>query len=160
MTSAAPSSNDVATVERFIPAPASAIFDLLADPSRHQDIDGSGTVREATTGSTRLALGSKFGMSMKAGFGYSMESTIIEFEEDRRIAWQSRPPNSFFAKLAGGRIWRYELESVDGGTKVRESWDISQERIKLLVRPLRKATITSMTKTLARIEELVTKNAQ
>lgn len=149
----------MATVERFIPAPASAIFDLLADPSRHQDIDGSGTVREATTGSTRLALGAKFGMSMKAGLGYTMESTIIEFEEDRRIAWQSRPPNRFFAKLAGGRIWRYELESVDGGTTVRESWDISQERVKLIVRPMRKATITSMTKTLARIEELVTKDA-
>jgi uncharacterized protein YndB with AHSA1/START domain len=159
MTSAATSSKDVATVERFIPAPASAIFDLLANPSRHKDIDGSGTVREATTGSTRLALGAKFGMSMKAGFGYSMESTIIEFEEDRRIAWQSRPPNSIIGALVGGRIWRYELEPVDGGTKVRESWDISQERIRLMVRPMRTSTITSMTKTLARIEELVTKGS-
>ncbi len=160
MTSAATSSKDVATVERFIPAPANEIFDLLADPSRHQDIDGSGTVREANAGSTRLALGSKFGMSMKAGVGYTMESTIIEFDENRRIAWQSRPPSSFFAKIAGGRIWRYELEPVDGGTKVRESWDISQERVKLVVRPLRKSTITSMTKTLARIEGVVTKNAK
>ncbi len=157
MASAATNSSDVATVERFIPAPASAIFDLIADPSRHKDIDGSGTVREATTGSPRLALGSKFGMSMKAGLGYSMESTIIEFEPDRRIAWQSRPPNGFLAKLAGGRIWRYELAPVDGGTTVRESWDITQEKVKFIVRPLRKSTIASMTKTLARIEELVTK---
>ena len=36
---------DVVTVDRTIPAPAEAIFELLADPSRHSDIDGSGTVR-------------------------------------------------------------------------------------------------------------------
>ena len=34
---------DVVSVERLIPAPASEIFDLIADPNRHRDIDGSGT---------------------------------------------------------------------------------------------------------------------
>ena len=29
-------------------------------------------------------------------------------------------------KVLGGPIWRYELEPVDGGTRVRESWDISR----------------------------------
>jgi uncharacterized protein YndB with AHSA1/START domain len=150
------SDKDVATVERFIPAPASKIFDLLADPDRHKDIDGSGTVQQATTGSTRLALGSTFGMSMRMGIGYSMESTVIEFEEDRRIAWQTRPPNKVAAVFAGGRIWRYELEPVAGGTKVRESWDITQEQQKWFVRPARQKTVAAMEKTLARIEELVT----
>jgi uncharacterized protein YndB with AHSA1/START domain len=150
------SDKDVATVERFIPAPASKIFDLLADPDRHKDIDGSGTVQQATTGSTRLALGSTFGMSMRMGIGYSMESTVIEFEEDRRIAWQTRPPNKVAAVFAGGRIWRYELEPVAGGTNVRESWDITQEQQKWFVRPARQKTVAAMEKTLARIEELVT----
>ena len=149
-------STDVATVERVIPAPPEKIFALLADPARHPEIDGSGTVREATTGSVRLHLGSTFGMSMKAGIGYSMVSTIIEFEEDRRIAWQSRSPNKVMAKFGGGRIWRYVLEPVPGGTKVSESWDITQEQNAWLVRPLRKRTIDGMTKTLARIEAIVT----
>ena len=152
-------SKDVEKVERFIPAPASAIFDLLADPARHQDIDGSGTVRAAKTGSERLKLGSKFGMKMKMGFGYSMESTVIEFVEDRRIAWQTRPPNKIAAMLAGGRIWRYELEPVEGGTTLSESWDISQEQMKWLVRPARKKTHEAMAKTLARIQELTTSPA-
>ncbi len=82
--------SDVVTVERFIPAPPSKIFDLLADPSRHRDIDGSGTVRDAKAGSERLVLGSQFGMSMRMGIPYSMQSTVIELEEDRRIAWQTR----------------------------------------------------------------------
>jgi len=145
---------DTATVERLIPAPASAIFDLLADPTRHPDIDGSGTVRAARDGSQRLALGSRFGMSMKMGIPYSMVSEVIDFEEDRRISWQTRPPVAVAARLAGGRIWRYELEPAEGGTLVRETWDITQERIKVLVRPVRKKTIAAMEETLTRIEEI------
>ena len=151
-----PNSNDVETVERVIPAPASVIFDLLADPRRHPDIDGSGTVRETKPGVVeRLSLGSKFGMSMKLGVKYSMISEVIEFEENRRIAWQSRPPSNFGAKFGGGRIWSYDLEPVEGGTRVRESWDISQEKVKAFVRPARKRTKKAMEKTLARIEEIV-----
>ena len=40
-------SGDVETVERTIPAPPEAIFALLADPSRHHEIDGSGSVKAA-----------------------------------------------------------------------------------------------------------------
>lgn len=155
MTSTAAANSDVASVERFIPASPDRIFALVADPTRHQEIDGSGTVRDAKEGSQRLALGSTFGMSMKAGFAYSMASTVIEFEADRRIAWQTRPVQSLPKHLVGGRIWRYELEPRDGGTLVRESWDISQERHPWLVRGLRSRTIDAMTKTLERIEQAV-----
>ena len=150
--------DEVASVERVIPAPSEKIFDLLADPARHRDIDGSGTVRDAKTGSERLALGSKFGMSMKAGIPYSMMNEVIEFDENRCIAWQTRAPVSWAQKLGGGRIWRYELEPVDGGTLVRESWDISQEAglTRSLVGRGRKHTMTNMEKTLARIEDIVT----
>ena len=50
------------------------------------------------------------------------------------------------------------VESVDGGTLVRESWDISQEAglSKLLVGRAGKKTAENMEKTLARIEDLVT----
>jgi len=151
------SNGDVETVERVIPAPPEKIFELLADPRRHRDIDGSGTVRDvkgdAKDQPARLTLGSRFAMSMKLGIPYSMVSEVIEFEDGRRIAWQSRPPIG--GRLAGGRIWRYELEPVEGGTRVRESWDISQEKIKAVVRPARKRTREAMERTLARIEELV-----
>lgn len=147
---------DVETVERLIPAPADAIFDLLADPARHRDIDGSGTVRESKEGSQRLALGARFGMSMKMGVPYAMVSEVVEFDENRRIAWQSRSPLGFMKPLVGGRIWRYELEPVEGGTLVRESWDIRQEAVKFLVRPMRAKTRAAMTATLERIEQIVT----
>ena len=147
---------DVVTVERFIAAPPEKIFDLLADPTRHQEIDGSGTLRSAKEGAQRLSLGSRFGMSMKMGVPYSMVSEVIEFEENRRIAWQTRGPGAI-GKRAGGRIWRYELEPKDEGTVVRESWDIRQESA--LSKPLVKLsggkTKTNMEKTLARIAEVV-----
>lgn len=149
------STRNVATVERLIHAPAAAIFELLADPSRHQEIDGSGTVKGSPEGSQRLAKGSKFGMSMKMGIGYTMENTVIEFEEDRRIAWQPRPTQTIMGWFVGGRIWRYELVAQGDDTLVRESWDISQERQPFMVRPMRSKTVDSMTKTLERIAAAV-----
>jgi uncharacterized protein YndB with AHSA1/START domain len=148
-------SKNVVTVTRVIPAPPDKIFDLLADPRRHPDIDGSGTVRDAKDAPQRLSLGATFGMSMKLGVPYSMVSTVIEFEDNQCIAWQTRGPGRL-GKHAGGRIWRYELEPVDGGTRVTESWDISEEMFKPIVRPATKKTRQNMEATLARIEELVT----
>ena len=149
---------DVLTVERVIAAPPEQIFDYLADASKHPIIDGSGTVKHAKPGAPdRLSLGASFGMSMKLGVPYSMVSTVIEFEDNRRIAWQSKPPG-FFGKLGGGRIWRYELEPVEGGTRVRESWDISQDHQRRMLRRIAsKDTVKNMEATLARIEELTSK---
>ena len=149
---------DVVSVERVIPAGPAAIFALVADAARHPEIDGSGTVKQVKPGAPeRLALGSTFGMSMQAGLKYSMLSTVIEFEPDRRIAWQSRPAG-FVGRFVAGRIWRYELTPCEGGTLVRESWDISQDHQRPLLKlgGLPDKTARSMAATLERIEALVT----
>lgn len=149
---------DVVSVERVIPAGPAAIFALIADASRHPDIDGSGTVKQVKPGAPQLlGLGSTFGMSMQMGIKYSTVSTVIEFEQDRRIAWQTRP-GGFLAKFVAGRIWRYELEPTEGGTLVRESWDISKDHQRMLLRlgGLPEKTAANMARTLARIEEIVT----
>jgi uncharacterized protein YndB with AHSA1/START domain len=147
---------NVVSVERVIPAQPEAIFDVIADASRHPEIDGSGTVKGAKDGNPqRLELGSTFGMSMRQGISYPMVSTVIEFEKDKRLAWQSVPPG-FLGKLFGGRIWRYELEPADGGTLVRESWDVSQDhqRSFLKMGKMAETTRSNMEKTLERIEEV------
>jgi uncharacterized protein YndB with AHSA1/START domain len=148
---------DVVTVEKVIKASPEAVFSLLADASEHPKIDGSGTVKQAKPGAPeRLILGSTFGMSMKLGIGYSTVNTVIEFEENRRIAWQTRSPG-LFRNFTAGRIWRYELEPADDGTTlVRESWDVSQDhqRIFLKLGGLPKKTATNMSRTLDRIEEI------
>lgn len=108
--------SQMVSVEREIAASPAAVFEVLADPARHGDFDGSGTVQGVRGDSDRLELGSKFGMDMKFGpLPYRMSSTVVEFEQDRKIAW---------AHL-GKHRWRYELEPTDGGTLVRETFDWS-----------------------------------
>ena len=148
---------NVVSVERKIAAPPQAIFDLLADPAKHSVIDGSGTVKEAKASASRLSQGATFGMSMRLGVPYSMVNTVVEFEDNRRIAWQPRMTGPL-GRLIGGRVWRYELEQVDGGTLVRESWDISSDPLKFMLKrgPVPERTRDNMAKTLERIEDLVT----
>ena len=59
-------------------------------------------------------------------------------------------------RIIGGRIWRYELEDVDGGTKVTETWDISQDKQAFFLKNKRVSdqTAASMSKTLERLAEI------
>ena len=142
------------SVERIVHALPERIFAVLADPSRHQEIDGSGTLRGGPA-STTLKLGDVFGMSMQLGAKYKMTNTVVELEPDRRIAWQARSTIDAAKKIIGGRIWRYELTPVEGGTLVKETWDISQEAVPLLISPLRWMTRRNMARTLERLEKVV-----
>jgi uncharacterized protein YndB with AHSA1/START domain len=107
------------TRDIVVDAPPSVVFDVLADPRQHGRFDGSGTVRSAVTGPTRLALGDRFGMSMRLGVPYTISNEVVEFDPDRRIAWRH----------VGHHRWRYELEPVgEGATKVSETFDWSTSR--------------------------------
>jgi uncharacterized protein YndB with AHSA1/START domain len=102
-----------------IAAPADRIFGILADPRRHPEFDGSGSVRGVVSGPQRLSLGAKFGMDMRLGVPYRVSSRVKEFEEGRRIAWAH----------IGGHRWRYELEPVgDSTTRVTETFDATTAR--------------------------------
>jgi hypothetical protein len=113
----------------IVPAPAQMIFDLLADPRRHSEIDGSGSVQAAQINAPeRLSLNATFGMQMKIGLPYKITNTVVEFEEGKTIAWRH----------FGGHIWRYILEPVDGGTKVTEQFDWNKSKSPLILK-LRKS---------------------
>lgn len=144
---------DTLSVERTIAAPPESIFALLADAGRHQAFDGSGTVKGTRTPSRPLERGTVFGMSMKMGAPYSTKNTVVEFEQGRRIAWQT---TGFFG-LVGGRIWRYELEPTADGTLVRETWDLSQDKQAALLKRTSMPTSTekNMRRTLDRLAEAV-----
>jgi hypothetical protein len=95
-------------------------------------------------------------MSMKRGFGYSMVNTVTEFEENRRIAWSPKPAGGRGARWVG-RIWRYDLEPVPGGTKVTETWDISRESLRFVLRHIAAGqTRKAMEKSLEKLDALVT----
>ena len=130
---------------------------MVADATRHPEIDGSGQLVKAKDGAAARSwhMGSTFGMSMKMGVPYSMSNTVMEFEQDRRIAWQTVLAGPL-GRFLGGRIWRYEFEPVDGGTKVTESWDLSQDKQAFILKhhKIGQQTATSMSKTLDRLAEI------
>jgi hypothetical protein len=100
-----------------VAAPPEVVFAILADPQQHARIDGSGSVQRLLKGPDRLTKGASFGMDMKLfGLPYKIRNTVVELEEDRRIAWRH----------FGGHRWRYVLEPVEGGTRVTESFDYSR----------------------------------
>jgi len=146
------------SVERIINAPASRIFALLADAGRHSSFDGSDTVRGIHGENQPLCLGTKFGMSMKARAAslfvpYRTTNEIVEFEQDRLIAWQTTAQMG----IIGGRIWRYELIPSGAGTLVRETWDVSKDkqRFFLLGSSLPSQTREGMRETLDRLARAV-----
>lgn len=148
--------SDRVSVTRLIPAEPSTIFDLLADPSRHVEIDGSGTVTRSRGGSRRLAVGDSFGMDMRRGVPYSTRNEILVLEPDRAIAWRTLAPFPL-RLLVTGRTWRYDLRPVDDGTEVTETWDISTEALpsRRVVRRMAGRTRKDMARTLERIEQVV-----
>lgn len=125
---------DVITASTVVAAPPSAVFAILADPRQHARIDGSGTVQGTVSGPERLSLGAEFGMSMKQGAPYRIKNRVVEFEEDRLIAWRHVGPHR----------WRYELAPVDDGTRVTESWDLTHYPAPL--RPVMRALFGSRTR--------------
>ena len=136
----------IVSVERFMSAAPGLIFEVLADPRQHSKIDGSGSVKAARVSAPpRLSLDAKFTMEMKIGFPYKMTNTVVEFEENRRIAWRH----------LGGHIWRYILEPVDGGTKVVEQFDYNGSKSVLILklRGSMKSNEKFMTKTLENLEK-------
>jgi uncharacterized protein YndB with AHSA1/START domain len=98
-----------------VDAPPEVIFNVLADPARHSEIDGSDSVKGAVRNPRRLRKGAKFRMRMhRYGVPYLITNTVVEFEENRRIAWRH----------IGRHVWRWELEPVEGNrTRVTETFD-------------------------------------
>jgi uncharacterized protein YndB with AHSA1/START domain len=132
---------------RTIGAPASVIFNFLANPREHARFDGSDSVRGVRDGPERLYLGARFAMNMKAGLPYTTHNVVVDFEENRSIAWHH------FARF----IWRYHLEEVPEGTRVTESFNYDQPWAILIIWfgfPERNRR--AMAASLERLERLVT----
>ena len=112
-------SNSSVSSSIVIHADAATVFDVLADPTQHPLFDGSDSVKGRLAGPPRLYLGATFSMRMHWAAPYVIKNVVVEYDEDRCIAWRH------FAR----HVWRYELEPVtdDTGsaTRVTEAFDWS-----------------------------------
>ncbi len=106
---------DTVSATGIVAATPDAVFDFLRRPANHSELSGDGTVKGAKADDEVLSMDSKFGMKMKVGLPYRVSSKVVEFEQDRLIAWCH----------FGGHRWRWELAPAEGGTQVTETFDMS-----------------------------------
>jgi uncharacterized membrane protein len=98
-------------------APAAELFAIVADPRRHHEIDGSGTVGLNIKAPTKLVPGARFSTKMKMfGVPYRITSVITALKPDELIEW--RHPV--------GHHWRWDFKALTPTTtKVTETFDYS-----------------------------------
>jgi hypothetical protein len=105
------------TASTRIEAPPEAVFALLADPSAHADIDGTGWVRESLDGDRITGVGQVFRMAMyhpnHPDGNYRIANLVEVFDEPRAIAWKPGTESPETGELSfGGWTWRYDLEAA------------------------------------------------
>ncbi|MFD9735018.1 SRPBCC family protein [Umezawaea sp. NPDC059074] len=107
------------TRQVVVDAPAAELFAMLANPHRHSEVDGSGTVQRGVRGPERLSQGAEFSVAMKMyGLPYRIKSHVTRFEDGRLIEW--RHP--------AGHHWRWTFDEADGRTTVTETFDYNGSR--------------------------------
>lgn len=98
-----------------VPAPARELFAIVADPRRHRELDGSGTVRDNVRGPERLSPGARFSTQMTMyGLPYRITSTVTAVKPDQLVEWV----HPF------GHRWRWEFAALTPTTtRVTETFD-------------------------------------
>lgn len=96
-------------VERVIDQPADVLFEILSNPERHHEIDGSGMVVSDDRSDRIGKVGQKFTMNMHhevMGGDYQTENTVTGFQDNKLLAWKTGPAG----QEAPGWEWMWELE--------------------------------------------------
>lgn len=125
-----------------ISASAETVFAVLADPSRHAAIDGTGWVCDSLDGQRLTGPGQIFRMAMyhdnHPDKHYQMANKVLVCEPPRAISWKPGYDAGDGTLQFGGWTWRYDLTPVSQSeTEVRLSYDWSavpqpvRERIQL-----------------------------
>lgn len=109
-----------------VDAPAAVLYRLVADPHRHHEIDGSGTVKPRVIGPHELTEGARFTVHMrKYGVPYRMPLRVTRAQPPA----QGRPGMLEWRQPAGHR-WRWEFHEHDddaGTTTVTEAYDAADQ---------------------------------
>ena len=105
------------SASRTIEAPPEAVFAVLADPSTHADIDGTGWVRASLEGDRISAAGQVFRMAMyhpnHPDKDYEIANLVEVFDAPEAIAWKPGTESPDTRELSfGGWVWRYDLEAT------------------------------------------------
>jgi uncharacterized protein YndB with AHSA1/START domain len=110
--------------------PATRVFAVLADPTTHSAIDGTGWVREAPDRAPLTEVGQIFRMDMHHADhpdgDYQVVNKVQVFEQPRAIGWLTGYDKGDGRLEFGGWIWRYDLRPLGPSeTEVTHTYDWS-----------------------------------
>lgn len=105
------------TASTTIEATPRTVFAVLADPSAHAAIDGTGWVRGSMANDRIAAAGQVFRMAMyhegHPDKDYMITNLVEVFDEPWAIAWKPGTESAETGELSFGHwIWRYDLEAT------------------------------------------------
>jgi hypothetical protein len=104
------------TATRTIEASPEDVFAVLADPTKHPAIDGTGWVAASLDETPLTRPGQVFRMAMyhenHPNKDYEIANQVELLDQARAIAWKPGQESSDTGELGfGGWIWRYDLEA-------------------------------------------------
>jgi hypothetical protein len=123
--------NDTTTATITVPASAEAVFRILADPSTHEVIDGTGWVRESLDGESLTRTDQIFRIAMyhdnHPDKNYEMANKVVVFDRPHAIAWTPGQDAAGDGNLSfGGWMWRYDIRAAGSSqAHVRLTYDWS-----------------------------------
>lgn len=89
--------NTSITVQRTIDAPAEDVFDVLSNPERHPELDGSGFVVSDHKTDRISESGQVFRMNMTGehmGGDYQTDNHVTGYDKNHLLAWQTAPADT------------------------------------------------------------------
>ena len=111
-----------------IRAPVDVLFAVLADPTRHPAIDGTGWVDEPLDSKPLTAAGQVFRMAMyhpnHPDGNYQVANRVQVFDPPNAISWEPGQEADDGSLTFGGWVWRYDLTPTGPNeTRVTLSYD-------------------------------------
>lgn len=139
----------VVSVELGIDAPAATVFELIADPTRQPEWDGSDNLGSAVAGQRVVEVGGSFITTLTKGV--DRENHIVDFVEGSLIAWKP-------SEVGGepfGQKWVWELEPTgEGSCLVRHTYDWTELRDPQRLPRAQSTTAASLLASLKRLKAL------
>ncbi|MFI1801456.1 SRPBCC family protein [Streptomyces sp. NPDC020379] len=113
-----------------VAVPAARVFAVLADPTAHSAIDGTGWIQEAADPAPLTAVGQIFRMDMyhpdHPNGDYRVANQVQVLDPPRAIGWRTGTEKDDGHLEFGGWTWRYDLAPLGpSGTEVTLTYDWS-----------------------------------
>ncbi|WP_026413074.1 SRPBCC family protein [Actinomadura oligospora] len=104
---------EIVSATLTVAAPAARVFAVLADPTTHVAIDGTGWVEKCVDPDPLIAVGQVFRMAMyhpnHPDGRYGIANKVIALDPPRAIGWMPGTEREDGRLEFGGWTWRYDL---------------------------------------------------